>query len=314
RFELSCGFRRIVRFAFCTGCQTGTSSVTDIVWRPLNRLNQQLPEGIKVYEGEAKRLPLRAWYVEVDEPDPRIRTDIVTSTDTDRRETVSSFARRLNAHVVVNGGYFRMDTDPARHVGLLLDDGRLIEPSISAVTYNSQKYPLARAALGITKDDRLDIVWTFNRGDTLLVLDEPLDNHPDSPDSVFRRSTAGSQWNVYDAVGGGPALISNGKIRITTDEEVFFGTSIPKIHPRTACGYRADGALIILVVDGRQYNSRGVNLQELAAIMQNLGCVEALNLDGGGSSTLVVAGHLVNQPAGNSVEREVMSALAVFSK
>ena len=86
------------------------------------------------------------------------------------------------------------------------------------------------------------------------------------------------------------------------------------MHPRTAAGYTKDGKLILLVVDGRQKESRGVSLQELATLMAELGCVEALNLDGGGSSTIVVNGVRLNRPAGGDAEREVMSALATFCK
>jgi len=90
---------------------------------------------------------------------------------------------------------------------------------------------------------------------------------------------------------------------------VFFGSSIPNTHPRTAAGQTGDGALMLLVVDGRQPESRGVNLQELAEIMRDLGAVQALNLDGGGSTALVVDGVLLNRPTGGTAEREVMSAL-----
>jgi exopolysaccharide biosynthesis protein len=103
----------------------------------------------------------------------------------------------------------------------------------------------------------------------------------------------------------------NGEIRITTNEEVFFGSSIPKIHPRTAAGYRKNGELVLLVVDGRQVNSRGVDLMELAIIMKDLDCIEAINLDGGGSSAMVVDGKLINRPSGTSSQREVMSAIAI---
>ena len=118
-------------------------------------------------------------------------------------------------------------------------------------------------------------------------------------------------WDVNDAVHAGPVLMHNGKIRITVNEEVFFGSSIPKIHPRTAAGYRKNGDLVLLVVDGRQVNSRGVDLMELAIIMRDLDCVEAINLDGGGSSAIVVDGKLINRPSGTASQREVMSAIAV---
>jgi exopolysaccharide biosynthesis protein len=121
-------------------------------------------------------------------------------------------------------------------------------------------------------------------------------------------------WKVRDAIGAGPALIINGEIRVTSDEEVFFGTSIPKIHPRTAVGYSEKGALILMVVDGRQERSRGVSLDELAILMYELDVVEAINLDGGGSSTLVVNNRLVNRPTGGITEREVMSVIATFAK
>jgi len=86
------------------------------------------------------------------------------------------------------------------------------------------------------------------------------------------------------------------------------------VHPRTAVGYTATGALIVLVVDGRQSASRGVDLVELATLMMDLDCVEAVNLDGGGSSTLVVNGVLLNRPTGGTYQREVMSALVILAE
>jgi exopolysaccharide biosynthesis protein len=64
-----------------------------------------------------------------------------------------------------------------------------------------------------------------------------------------------------------------------------------------------------MVVDGRQPESRGVRLDELAQLMHDVGAVDALNLDGGGSSALVVHGTLLNRPQGLPLQREVMSAL-----
>ena len=99
---------------------------------------------------------------------------------------------------------------------------------------------------------------------------------------------------------------------MSTNEEVFFGSAIPNTHPRTAAGIRADGTLLLVVVDGRQPVSQGVDLEQLAALMLDLGAEEALNLDGGGSSSLFVNGGLLNRPSGVTVERQVMSAIGVF--
>ncbi len=295
------------------GCTSGgREAPLDMHWQPLAESKAQLPPGIRVFAGVNRMLPLRAWYVEVDERDPAIETIVVLAAGEGRRETVSSMAARLDASIVVNGGYFRMDLNPTRHVGLLLIDSVVIQPNISAVTRSERRFPLARAAVGFTGGGQIDVAWTFNRGDSLLEVSRPPAHLAGQPDTGFSPINQGRFWPVREALGGGPSLVSNGKVQVTADEEVFFGTSIPKVHPRTACGYTAAGKLILLVVDGRQEASRGVNLQELALIMQQLGCVEALNLDGGGSSTLVAGGRLINRPVGGTSEREVMSALAVL--
>ena len=119
-------------------------------------------------------------------------------------------------------------------------------------------------------------------------------------------------WNPVSALQAGPVLITDSEINVTSIEEVFFGTSIVKTHPRTAIGYTSDNHLIIMVVDGRQATSRGVSLEELAQMMKQLNCYEALNLDGGGSSAIIVNGKLLNRPAGKRDQREVMSAIMVY--
>ncbi len=294
------------------GCTSGGREAPELHWQPLTESNAQLPPGIRVFAGVNRLLPLRAWYVEVDERDPGIETIVVLAAGEERRETVSSMAARLDASIVVNGGYFRKDLNPARHVGLLMIDSVVIQPNIPAVTRSERRFALARAALGFSGGGEIDVAWVFNRGDSLLEVSRPPAHLPGQPDTTSGPFAQGRFWPVHEALGGGPSLLSNGKVQVTADEEVFFGTSIPKVHPRTACGYTADGKLILLVVDGRQEASRGVNLPELALIMQQLGCVEALNLDGGGSTTLVAGGQLINRPEGGTAERQVMSALAVL--
>ena len=121
-------------------------------------------------------------------------------------------------------------------------------------------------------------------------------------------------WPVHYAVAGGPSLIHDGSVRITTEEELFSSSPIPNVHPRTAVGITDDGYLILLVVDGRQSASRGVNLTDLAEILLNLGADSALNLDGGGSSSFVVNGQLINRPVGGTSEREIVSAISVICR
>ncbi len=278
-------------------------------WTPVDSLNAGLPEGIRLYAGRNDAIPLRAWYVSIDEPHPRIITRVVVSDDPeDGKETVSSFAKDLGALVAVNGGYFRMDLKVAQHVGLCISDHSLIAPATHTVIRDSTRYWTARAAIGFTDDDRADIAWVTSRNDSLFAISIPPMNRPGKP----AQTPPAEQmrfWNVRDALGAGPSLLSQGRIHIASDEEVFFGSSIPKTHPRSSVGVRQDGSLVILVVDGRQAISRGVNLEELAGLLLDLGVEEAMNLDGGGSSTLVVNQTLVNRPTGGLFQREVMSAL-----
>ena len=94
------------------------------------------------------------------------------------------------------------------------------------------------------------------------------------------------------AVGGGPVLLQNGEIEITNNEELkFAGKAIEDKHPRTAMGYTKDNKLIILVIEGRNPGkAEGATLTQEAQIFKDLGCWEALNLDGGGSSCMLVNG------------------------
>ncbi len=94
-------------------------------------------------------------------------------------------------------------------------------------------------------------------------------------------------------------------------------------HPRTAVGVKPDGTVILLTVDGRQKNAAGMNLFELAKIMKWLGCSSAINLDGGGSTTLWVANYgengVVNHPSDNKKwdhngERRVANVILVKQK
>jgi exopolysaccharide biosynthesis protein len=280
-------------------------------WQSMESVNLGLSTGVRVYAGINPDLPLRAWYVRVDRRDPRIATHVVLSTDDDLKETVASFAERLGAPVTVNGGYFLMQRETARHVGLLHMSGMTIESATTSVRRDTLSYPVARAALGFLPDGSPDVAWVTSRGDSLFEWTEPFPNREGTPAS--RSEQIGEiHWPALDAVAAGPVLIENGEVRIPVQEEVFFGSSIPEIHPRTAVGYTAEGDLILLVVDGRQAVSRGVDLSELAIMMHDLGCIEAMNMDGGGSSTLVVNGVLLNRPAGGTFQREVMSAIAVL--
>lgn len=119
----------------------------------------------------------------------------------------------------------------------------------------------------------------------------------------------GFDWSrVQEAVGGGPFLVQNWKTNVDWVGQGFAATFANKRHPRTAVGLTSDGDLWFVAVDGRQKISDGATLSEMAAIMLRLGCVSAINLDGGGSTTLSVLGVTVNRPS-DGTERAVANGV-----
>ncbi len=113
-----------------------------------------------------------------------------------------------------------------------------------------------------------------------------------------------------EIVGGLPQLIRDGvSVFDTTLADAFRNGR----HPRTAVGINADGTrLWLVVVDGRQAYSGGMTLPELREFFRHLGAEQALNLDGGGSSTMVVGGRVVNHPSDAGGERAVVNGLGVM--
>ena len=94
----------------------------------------------------------------------------------------------------------------------------------------------------------------------------------------------------------GPALLMDGEIAVTPEDEV--GKAMAN-NPRTAIGIYQPGHYVLLVADGRTSESAGLTLYEMAEFMQELGLSIAYNLDGGGSSTMVFMGEVVNNPTTN---------------
>ncbi|MFG6114165.1 phosphodiester glycosidase family protein [Halobacillus sp. MO56] len=123
---------------------------------------------------------------------------------------------------------------------------------------------------------------------------------------------------INSIVNGGPRLIENGELTIPAADEGFYWSSnflynfAIKRHPRTLAGIKENGNLLFVTVDGRADNSIGVNFLESAELMQSLGAFEAMNLDGGGSTTMAIGNELVNQPSDASGERPVGNAIVIL--
>ena len=122
-------------------------------------------------------------------------------------------------------------------------------------------------------------------------------------------------------VNGGPELVRDGRLHVTPQRDgfvqpspsVYYGFSNQR-NPRTFAGTDAAGRTLIATVDGRSTTSLGTSIVETAALARALGMRDALNLDGGGSTTMVVGGQVVNSPSDATGERPVGDALLVLPR
>lgn len=115
-----------------------------------------------------------------------------------------------------------------------------------------------------------------------------------------------AEEGVWQAFSFGPALIENGEVAVSEGDEV--GKAMAS-NPRTAIGLIDENHYVFVVSDGRTEESEGLSLSELAEFMQTLGVECAYNLDGGGSSTMVFEGTVINNPttSGNSIKERSVS-------
>lgn len=124
--------------------------------------------------------------------------------------------------------------------------------------------------------------------------------------------TLGPVWDkVVQAVSAGPCLVKNGEIYVTTIGEEFGNDVAGGRAPRTALGITKEGRALLVVVDGRRRSSVGLTLLELAQFMLEQGAVEAMNLDGGGSSQMIIGNQTVNEPS-DGRERRLGAGIAVI--
>lgn len=124
----------------------------------------------------------------------------------------------------------------------------------------------------------------------------------------------GALWNqAVSIMGAGPRLVQDGRVNVTAGNEQFPSDIRYGRAPRSAVAILKNGNYLFGVVDGRQESSKGLTLTDWAALLVKMGAKDAMNLDGGGSSALVVGGLLQNSPS-DGHERPVGSALIITEK
>jgi hypothetical protein len=308
-------------WAVLASCPAAAQS--QLTWVVRDDLSPTLPKSIQVLEYQGQ-LPsgrkVRAFCAVIDLSDKSLVIRSVPAKEGKGLETTSQLAQKHGALVAINGGFFTFRPDTARtglsSVSLLGSGGRLIAPDhVPLMRKDGRGNPRAhyptRGAFGLRRR-RPDIAWAHASEGRVwqYASPNPVNDSLGQPQPTAKTPTHRKRWRTDELAGGGPVLVHEGRKRITDHEELFTG-NMALLHPRTAVGYTRDRKLLWLVVDGRQASSQGANFDDLADIFLGLGAVEALNLDGGGSTTLVVNGRVVNQPSDKTGERPVASVLLV---
>jgi exopolysaccharide biosynthesis protein len=125
----------------------------------------------------------------------------------------------------------------------------------------------------------------------------------------------GKVWEIQSAIGGSPQLLKDGKVAISDTAEMIVINNKTS-RPRSAIGYTNNNIVLLLAVEGDNSvgGYEGVNLLDLSNILVSLGCQDAINLDGGGSTSMVVSSQQLVRPGDNGIERPVISAVLIKKK
>jgi exopolysaccharide biosynthesis protein len=309
--------------------------LTQQKWVNVDSAFQPLPANFHVYKttDSLDGKPFIAYYAEAKLKDRHL--DFTTDTTYKRRHTPQQFfEKNNNPLLVVNGTFFSFATN--QNLNVVIKDGKLVSYNVHTIAAKGKdtltyKHPLG-SAIGISKKRKADVAWLY--ADSTLKHAIAFETKPQLlQDSFYRiskydfvpelhhlpkmekRRGIKDKWKMKTAIGGGPVLLQNGAIKITNNEELkFTGKAINDKHPRTCMGYTADGRLIVMVIQGRFPGiAEGATLTQEAQLLKDLGCAEALNLDGGGSSCMLINGKETITPSDKEGERAVPAVFIIKS-
>lgn len=300
-------------------------SIAQLKWVNVDHQYQPLPASVHVYysSDSINGKPNHAYYVSADLKDKHLLFE--TKATDGKRSTPSQFyASESQPLLVMNCSFFEFKHNT--NVSLIIQDGKQVTYSVSSVPRKGKDtftylHPVS-GAIGISKKRKADVAWVLSdstqkypwaiQAPMKPVLDSLAQTH--IPSILAKASF--KPWKMQAATAGGPVLVQHGQVQISNNEEMkFAGKAIADKHPRTAMGYTNQGQLIYLVVEGRfPGKSEGASLPELATILKDLGCEEGLNLDGGGSSAMIINGKPTITPSDKEGERPVPAVMMIKKK
>ena len=222
--------------------------------------------------------------------------------------------------LVMNGGFFYSDSGINYPASIAVEDGVLLSPNINYASEDwiTLYYP-TKAAFIRHADGRIEAAWTyFSDADHHYIYQEPALNSYgstplDTPSATF--PSEGAPFEAKTAIGAGPVLVKGGEIRNTWRYECLPGdydVNCVNPDPRTAIGVTADNRLVLFVCEGREMTEGvyGYSTENVAKILKEFGCIEAVNLDGGGSTCLLVNGMETVKPT-DGAQRSVGSCIYI---
>lgn len=270
-----------------------TFAFAQLKWTCVDSLFSPLPPSVHVYKttDSLGGAPNIAYYVEADLGDRNL--EFTTDTSLHRRLKPSEFyIKNDRPLLVVNATFFSFATN--KNLNIVVKDGQKLSSNTITVRGRGKdsikNYNPHSSAIGINKKRKADVAWV--KADSISTKILATQSPPRYAIAGTKDPNHFNKWRINTAIGGGPVLLQEGDIKITNEEEFrFTGKAIDDRHPRTAMGYTKNNKLIILVVEGRNPGiASGATLKQEAEIFKDLGCWEALNLDGGGSSCMLVNG------------------------
>ena len=308
----------VTLFLYCLVASTLSAQPYNLSWTKKTDLTG-LPTEVSMYTTTStlNGRAFTAWYAIADMSTGNIELrTLLSPTLKTPSQFVSDYGS--NAYVCTNGGFF--DTTSGTSYSLVIDRTSVAVSNIASVTRSALTYYPTRGALGVDANQAGVCGWNYSLSGVPWIYPIPSPNVEGSTPQAVPSTTfpaGGQKWTAYSAVGGGPLLVQNSTslINYSTNYELLqsdvYGSGV--LNPRTAIGYTADGKMVLLVCDGRNPGvSEGASLDELAQIMIELGCTNALNLDGGGSSAMIAAGTCLNNPS-DGAQRPIPSAV-MFAK
>lgn len=290
-------------------------------WKVSTTLAANFPTGIQVFTFDSlySGKKVKAFCVAYDSKNTQFEFKPVLSATA--KKPAEFYAQESGiVYACINGGFFGGN----QSFSLVKYNNTVSSANIKVVnrTFNgvSTPYYPTRAAFGITNTGIPSVAWVYNIGagnNTIYSYPAASPNAEGAapqpvPDENF--PAGGTVWNTVSAIGGSPMLLKAGNVTITDVQELISINNTTS-RPRSAIGYNASGIVMLLAVEGDHTAAgyAGLNLNELAALLKNLSCTDAVNLDGGGSTSMVIGNQLTVRP-GDGAERAVVSAVLIKRK